>query len=382
MLERYYWYEDIPQSIDYDDFESSDELLDFLKNDEFDRFSYITSQSSFESLFSAGQYVGYGFGFVVESDDKVFTRFVYDDSPVGREGIIRGDEILSINDQLVAEIIAEDGWSSVFGPSEIGIPLSLEVRRADNTTETLDVTKDVVTINTVLHHEVIEISGIKTGYLVFNSFLSTSRAELESVFQEFSSAGIDELILDLRYNGGGSVAVGRDLASYITDGSSNTYVELRHNDKNQHRNFTYFYRNLAHDLDLDAATIITTGATCSASEQIISGLAPYMEVKTVGNTTCGKPIGMNSENFCDKTLLAINFASFNANGEGEYFDGLEATCGAEDDVSFRFGDINEPMLNTALELNDSGSCPVSKSSSKQLANVSPLSGIGQIINAW
>jgi carboxyl-terminal processing protease len=381
MLARYYWYQEIPQTINFNDFDSAAETLDFLRFDEFDHFSYITEQASFDNLFGNGQFVGYGFGFVTEDDGQVFTRFVYDNSPAGRGGLLRGDEILKINDEPVADIIAASAWGEVFGPAEIGIPLELEIRRASGEIEVLNLNKDVVSINTVLFSDIIEQDSIKIGYLVFNSFLSTSLAELETVFQQFSQASVDRLVLDLRYNGGGRVDVGRELASYIADTDASRYVQLRHNDKNQTRDFTYFFKNQTHGLNLDEVTVITSGSTCSASEQVISGLSPFIDVKTVGTTTCGKPVGMNPENFCGLSLLAVNFASFNANDDGEYFDGIAASCVVDESDFLPFGDEQEPLLKTALDFTTDATCPVQKkarSKSKPIVDA----GLGRFTGAW
>ena len=90
---------------------------------------------------------------------------------------------------------------------------------------------------------------------------------------------------------------------------------------------------------------------------VISALKPYFSrVTTIGSGSCGKPVGMNPINFCDKTLVAVNFASFNSNGDGDYFDGIPADCAAIDDVSRDFGDPLEAMLQTALLYENTAAC--------------------------
>ena len=150
MLDKYLWYEELDTDINYDDFDSPQQLLDFLRFDEKDRFSYIADAAEFNSLFSAGQYLGYGFSYLVEANDTVWIRFVYNDSPAGRAGLVRGDEILSINGESVEQIIQANDWANVFGPAEQGVPLELLVRKADTSVTTLDLFKDTVNINTVL----------------------------------------------------------------------------------------------------------------------------------------------------------------------------------------------------------------------------------------
>ncbi|MEM7562462.1 MAG: S41 family peptidase [Pseudomonadota bacterium] len=363
MLGDYYWYQRVPTDVNYNAYSSPGALLNYLRYDTLDRFSYITSQSAFDNLFNNGTYVGYGFGYNVDSGGKAGILFVYNQSPAGLAGMERGDEILQVNGQSVASIIAADSWNDIFSAGDSGTLLTLELRRkSSGLVETVQIAKGVVTINTVLHSEVIA-SGPKTiGYLVFSSFLNTSLAELDPVFTQFNAAGVDELILDLRYNGGGSISVARDLASYIKStlsSNNDLYVQLRHNDKRQSNNFNYNFKPESNSLNLTDLTVITTDLTCSASEQVISALRPFLnQVTVVGGTTCGKPVGQSADNFCDSTLLAVNFGSFNANGEGDYFSGIAADCSAVDDFDVSFGDVTEPMLSAAKFFVDNQTCQV------------------------
>ena len=366
MLDRYYWYRQVPDEVDYDRFDSPQQLLDFLRYTRYDRFSYITSQSEFEDLLREGTYIGYGFSYVIESFSSVRIRFVYQQSAAGYAGIRRGDEVLEINGQDVVDIIAANSWNQVFGEAEIGLPLSIKLRRSSGLVETLNLVKDRVVINAVLHSEVIDIAGGDDpsrriiGYLVFNSFLSTSLAELDAVFQQFRLDGVNELILDLRYNGGGSVEVARRLASFIhrsETANRDVFAELRYNDRYQADNIKLYFEPEPSSLGVDELTVISTEMTCSASELVVVALQPYFtRVTTIGGRSCGKPVGMNPVNFCDKTLLAVNFASYNASGSGEFFDGLAADCPAVDDVSRDFGDPLEAMLRAAKYYVDNRVC--------------------------
>ncbi len=386
MLDRYYWYDRVPARINYGAFDSPAETLAFLRYDTLDRFSYVTSQAAFDNLFDNGTYVGYGFGYGIEAGGEVLLRFVYTQSPAGIAGLERGDQILAANGQSAAAITAADGWDAVFGPAEVGRPLALQLRRKSGAIENIDLVKAVVTINTVLHSEIITSGPNTIGYLVFNSFLNTSPAELDPVFAQFRAGGVNRLVLDLRYNGGGSVAVGRDLASYIRQtlmADTDLYVELRFNDRYQDDNFDFFLRPLGESLGLDQVSVLTTGGTCSASEQVISALRPYLgQVTTVGETTCGKPVGQVPYNFCDSSLVAVNFASYNANGQGEYFSGIAADCSASDDPRFAFGDAAEPLLQAARYQIDNLACPPARSGSLRAPGSGPsLQGISAIIGA-
>lgn len=365
LLDKYLWYQDVPSIIDfsYDDFDSPQQMLDFLIDQDRDRFSYLTQADDFDSLYNEGQYVGYGFSYWPRSDGTVVVRFVYSDSPAGVAGLERGDQILSINDQSVADIINALAWDTVLGPSEVGYPVDMVVRKADGSTIALSMEKAVVNINTVLHSSIIDNGSESVGYLVFSSFLGTSNEELAEVFEEFHANSVRRLVLDLRYNGGGSIAVANNLASYLfANNQREVFAELVYNGKYQ-SNSSYVFNDLLTDaLDIDQLVVITTAATCSASEMIINGLDPFVEVITVGETTCGKPVGMNPFQFCDNILLPVTFSIVNRDGVGDYFDGLPADCPAQDDPSVSFGDRLDPMLSEALYVTQNSSCsPISRS---------------------
>jgi len=361
LLDRYLWYQQVDEDIDYANFDSPEQLLDFLRADE-DRFSYISDAAEFNSLFGEGQYIGYGFSTSFEKDGTVLFKFVYRDSAAGRAGLTRGDQILSINGESVEEISATLGWQDVFGARQEGIPVDMVVRKKDGSTTDVHMLKSVVNINTVLYSEVIDNGAEKIGYLVFNSFLRTSSAELATVFNEFNAQGVTRVILDLRYNRGGSVFVAKDLGSYLYDNatSGQIFTTLEQNDKHQELNSTYYFETRQNELDLQQLVVLTTGLTASASEMIINSLKPFVDVKTVGSRTYGKPVGMNSFQFADKVILPITFAVYNSQHEGGYFAGIEADCPAADDVRVAFGDRADPMLAQALSLTQSGLCLAAK----------------------
>ncbi len=349
LQDRYLWYREVEADIDYADFESPEETLDFLMYHELDRFSYITDASKFESLFGEGQYLGYGLSYFIESDGSVRLKFVFNDSPSGRAGLQRGDKLLSINGQLVEQISVLE-WQDVFGPAEEGYPIDLLVQKKNGSTVDIHMSKAVVNINTVLSYSVFDSASDTVGYLAFKSFLSTSNQELLEVFSLFSAEGVNKVILDLRYNGGGSVSVAQNLASYLipTTSSTDLFASLEQNDKHQALNYSYYFKSMINELDLDQVVVITTGTTASASEMVINGLKPFVDVKTVGSKTFGKPVGMNPVEFDDKVILPITFAAFNQQGEGGYFDGLPVFCEAEDDVDYDFGNTLGPMLSEAI----------------------------------
>ena len=357
LQDVYLWYQDVLPQINYFSFSSPLQTLVSLRSKQ-DRFSTVTNAAAFESLFNEGQYLGYGFSVMTEADGSARLRCVYDDSPAGRAGLQRGDEILTVNNQSAQSISLAFAWTSIFGPDQEGYPVSMLVRKKDGSVSDVQMLKTLVNINTVLHTSLIPDGNEQIGYLVYNSFLTTSNAELADAFATLNAAGVNRLILDMRYNGGGSVAVANTLASYLYTNSSSIqlFARLQNNDKYRSRDSFYLFRSLLNQLDLQQLVVITTAATCSASEMIINGLKPYLNVMTVGSTTCGKPVGMNGYRYCDQLLLPVSFAVYNSNNEGDYFNGIEARCPAQDEVTAAFGDEQEAMLSAALYLSRNDAC--------------------------
>ncbi len=386
LKDAYLWYDEVPNEVDYRAFSSPSQILDFLR-DPIDRFSVITDARQFNELLGQGRFTGYGFSLLIENDSSARLRFVYTNSAAGRAGLQRGDEFISLNGESVTDIIASDGWDRVLGPDEAGFELDAVVRRSNGDTFSATLIKDTVNINTVLHSGIVAGQEVPTGYLVFNSFLATSPAELSQVFADFHAAGVTRLVLDLRYNGGGSVPVASVLASYLNRVNDNNqlFSRLTFNNKKQHLNEDYFLLPLQSALTLDQLVVIITGETCSASEMIVNGLKPYAaEVTTVGSATCGKPVGMSSFEVCDKLLLPVMFETRNRDGEGDFYDGISANCAATDSLSFEFGDPAEPMLAGALFFANNRQCSLATRAARPFDTrlTYPANSLRAIIGAY
>jgi C-terminal processing protease CtpA/Prc len=169
---------------------------------------------------------------------------------------------------------------------------------------------------------------------------------------------VNELVLDLRYNGGGLVDVAQHLASYIggvrTDGL--VFAEYFHNDKNTFRNRIIRFESKPQRLTLDRLIVVTTRSSASASELVINALRPFMPVVVIGGTTYGKPVGQYAIGFCDKLLAAVAFALRNADGHGDFFDGFPPDCPAPDEADHQLGDPEEGSLKEALTFATTGAC--------------------------
>lgn len=360
LKDRYYWYQEIPETLDYADFNSPDETLDFLRKTPEDRFSYISDASEFDSFYEEGKYIGFGFAYITDSNGNVWIRYTYKDSPADNGGFERGDKIISIDGVSTLALINSFSLGDALGENDIGINKTFIIKKPNGQHQTINLTKSEVTINAVMDSHIINANNKTYAYLAFKTFITPAFAELENAFAGFAQTTVDKLILDLRYNGGGSINVAAYLGSYIhrPDSVNETFTELRFNDKYQSENYRYRFIDLVHSLNLDEVIILTSAGTCSASEMVINGLKPFIKVTTIGSTTCGKPIGMRPQSFCNKKLVAINFSGFNADNEGEYFDGIAVDCVASDDLSYPLGDPNENILKTALEYDRALQCPV------------------------
>ena len=185
--------------------------------------------------------------------------------------------------------------------------------------------KRLVTIPTVSLTRVVDVDGRKVGYLFFRNFVQPSTAALTEAFAALKAAGATELVLDLRYNGGGLVDVAVHLGSLIGGTRTNGQVMLNyvHNDKiGPTLNKTTRFANPEQALNLQRLVVITTRGSASASELVINSLRPFMPVTIIGDTTYGKPVGQYGLRFCDKVLYPVAFSIKNANLEGDFFDGL------------------------------------------------------------
>lgn len=383
MNEFYLWYDQMP-SVDPDDFSSPVELMDALRVNPPDKWSYVTSRTELDAYYNQGAYVGFGFGSGFNIDGELYVSFVFKNSPLFSQGISRGWQIISINGQTPTP----ENYSSLIGPSEAGLSKTFVFKSPAGTTHEYIFTKAAITMNTVLIDTVYTFDTKKIGYFVLEGFISTSEAELNTVFADFKSKGVTDLIVDLRYNGGGQVDVSSYLANLI--GGSVAYGKIftkaYHNDKNSDLNDYILFNANDHSLSLSKVTFITTQSSASASELLINGIKPFLDVTLVGDKTHGKPVGMYVLTFNDPSIdwafVPVCFTMRNANNEGDFYDGIPVNVSAADDVTLPFGDTKEASLNAAL-VNLGVSLP---SASKHLGvkDFNPIVGKGlkAEIGAW
>ncbi|WP_437600118.1 S41 family peptidase [Sorangium sp. So ce590] len=358
MKDAYLWYDRVPD-VDHRAYPSPEALLEDLVDTSRDRWSYITTKSDYEAYFEEGQTLGLGLRWSYDPEGSLRLALVHPASPAGAAGLRRGDRVLAINKIDVEQVASDDLWAEVAGPDEEGVDVSLTIERAGAEVFTVAVRKAVYPMTTVLNPRILQAGSATVGYLMLTTFIEPTTKELDGAFAMFRDSQIDELVLDLRYNGGGRLAVERHLASLIhRPAESGALLDvMAHND----RHADWDKRALFEDLDqpalpLSRLVVITTGATASASETLINSLRAYMDVQIVGSTTHGKPVGMHGWSYCDKSLHPISFRVLNAKDEGDFYEGFAPDCAAVETLDAELGDTGEACLAEALHLLEHGAC--------------------------
>jgi carboxyl-terminal processing protease len=246
------------------------------------------------------------------------------------------------------------------------VPRTFTIKDAGGVVKTFSATSASYALTPVLVTKVLTApNGAKVGYLAYQEFINSSASALANAFNTFRAAGVTELVVDLRYNGGGSVTTARNLASLIggagLDGQ--IFAGLRFNAKNSGSNVNYVFTSSANTLltppleGLGRVFVIASSGTASASELVINSLKPFRDVITIGSSTFGKPYGFVPRDACGITYSAVNFDSVNAQGVGGYTGGLPATCAMSDDLGKALGDPSERRLAAALSYIQTGACP-------------------------
>ena len=387
MTDIYFWYQQIPD-VDPVGFGSPADYLEAIRYRPLDEtFSYIASKAATEAFFSESQFVGFGFSSVLLLPGELRVTDVMPNSPAREANLVRGDRIVEINGRTVESLLNSGELDAAFGPSQPGVEAEVVVLRGSGRFRTR-MSKRAVTIPTVTQTRVYSADGVEVGYLLFRNFVTPSYEALDLAFSDFQARGIRELVLDVRYNGGGLVGVAQHLASLIGGGRTEgqVFAEYFHNDKNAALNRITRFEPKPHALGLERVVVITTGASASASELVINALKPFIPVVVVGSRTYGKPVGQYAIDFCDKTLAPVAFSLRNANGEGDFFGGIPPTCAAPDDLDHQLGDPVESSLREALAFIATGRCSVAPTAAtreqRNDAKLPRASGWHSLVNAY
>jgi carboxyl-terminal processing protease len=387
----YYWYKELPDP-DPASFTSPEAYLEAVRYRALDSsYSYITSQASSDAFYSESQFIGFGISMLQTGELEIRLGQVFPGSSAADAGMDRGDYLVSIGGKTVADLVRTGEIGTIFGPEEVGYTLDFTWRTPQGAARSATLTKRLVTIPTVSQTEVLDAGPFRVGYIHFRNFVQPSVDALSTAFTAVRDAGATELVLDLRYNGGGLVSVAQHLASLVGGDPlvGQVFVQFTHNDKQASRNTAYPFETKPQALGVTRLVVIATRGSASASEAVINGLRPYMDVKVVGDTTYGKPVGQYGFDFCEKVFYPVSFLVTNARGEADYFDGIPADCAAADDVDHALASPQEASLAEALYVVRNGRCSGTAAAQAEVQarfreRVRPLptDPWRQLVNAW
>ncbi|MEZ4857900.1 MAG: S41 family peptidase [Flavobacteriaceae bacterium] len=349
-------------------------FFDYLKApNEVDRFSLLVEDyiELENALAGTTKTNGMEFGLVLYPDQSGnvfgYVRYVLANTDAANKGLKRGDIFNTINGQQ----LNNNNFSSLLAADSYTIGLAtFDGQTVTPTGNSVELLKGEFTENPIHTTQIFEINGHKIGYLMYNAFTNEFDSQLNAVFGQFKAEGVTDLVLDLRYNGGGSVRTATYLASMIT--GQNTGQVFYSEQWNADRQGEYaengtFVSNFEggeaiNSLNLNSVYVLTTSRTASASELVINGLTPYIDVFQIGAATTGKFqasfLMYDSPNFGRDNInlghtyamLPLVFKTANADGNTDFVNGLFPDIEQFEDYSNLgvLGDLNEPFLATAI----------------------------------
>jgi carboxyl-terminal processing protease len=385
MKEVYLWNDHLPASVDPSAYATPNDFMDALRYKVYDRWSTVLTKTEYNQYFVQGEMIGHGFMLGLDAGGKVRIAFVYRNTQAYDQGVRRGWILSKINGTEVTSSNAFD----LLGPATSGRVNTITFIKNDGITAELSLTKSLINITPVLHYEVINQGASRIGYMVFQDFIDTAKVELDEAFNSFTAAGINEMIVDLRYNGGGSVDVAEYLAGWLIgkNHGNQPFINFRHYANLADWDTTLNLPENANGLALDRIFFIGTRNTASASELLINGVKPFVSSDiTAGDTTHGKPVGMYAFPFVnyDYVVLPISFKYTNANGEGDFYEGIAPNLPAADDLTRDFGDPQEESLKAILDYINTGAVQLksTRQGMEKIRIIGPGKGVRQYLKAY
>jgi len=351
------------------------------------KYSYVDQGQAATAVGGTGTDFGFGLSYITLDDLRV--RYVYPESSAAKLNIARGDRVTAVNDEPVTRTsgTASDAVYVRVSNALRNNSIKLGLTRQNGTTYTATVTKTAYSINPVIKYTTITTAGgKKVGYFAFSRFttMENASAKIDAAFSYFAGQNVDEMVVDLRYNGGGAVETAEYLSNYLVPpakSGSLMFTEY-YNNNMQTGNIPLFKRkyripdgffsvakntvNFAKKgtLNFSRVFFLVTGSTASASELLINNLQPALPngVQLVGRTTYGKPIGFYGiplGNASQYDLYLAQSESRNSQGKADYYQGMVpggnfSGVVVEDDLTKDFGDPAEAMLARALNFIEKG----------------------------
>lgn len=407
--DTYLWYDEITDR-DPGLYDDPLDYFDLLKTEELtpsgrprDNYHFAIDTDEWVALSQSGESPGYGaaWSLIARAPPReAAVAYTDPDTPAADAGIRRGARIVSIdgvdfvnaNDQASVDL-----FNAALYPDTVGETHTFEFRDVDSeTTNRVELTAEIIAATPVQQvGTVTSPAGATVGYMLFNDHLANAEAGLIDAIRSFAAApgGIEDLVIDMRYNGGGYLYIASQLA-YMIAGEAATagrvFERLQFNDKHPETNPVtgnplrpVAFRGETVEpprgqplpaLNLHRVFVLTGPGTCSASEALINGLRGIdIEVIQIGGRTCGKPYGSYATDNCGTSYFTLQFRGVNAKDFGDYSDGFVPSegatgsdtqvpgCRAADDFDHALGDPAEGRLATALRFRDSSTCPGSGS---------------------
>lgn len=372
--ETYLWYRELP-ALDLTTFGATVDYFNAMKTPLLtpsgkpkDQFHFSYTEERWAELSRGGQ-TGYGITWLRNSADGLRDwriAAVEPGSPAAVAGLRRGDRLLTVDGSDFAgttDATAVATLNAALFPVVAGKSHRLGVRRDDSGTFEVELLSTKLAIAPVQNTTVLQTAAGPVGYMTFGAHVAAAEAPLTAAFAALRDAGVKDLVLDLRYNGGGLLSIASKVA-YMVAGprvAGMTFEQTLANDKTKPNKPILFPATTAlPTLDLRRVYVLAGPGTCSASESIVNGLrGADIDVHLVGGQTCGKPYAFIPATNCGRTYFAIQYQGVNHKGFGDYAEGFAPTCAAADDLRHRLGSADETLLRTALHLRSAGTCPVS-----------------------
>lgn len=373
MRDRYLWSDQVP-AVDLSSLGTAEATLDALRARPIDRYSYVEPRAVAEAFFDQGQTVGLGIGYATIDTNEVVLRFVQPASPAAAAGLARGDRIVAIDGRPVGELISAGTLGNAFGEPKAGVTVTLRVERLAGPTD-VPVTKAVYAYQSVQSERVIANGARRVGYLYFSSFVEPARDAWPQALARLAANGAQDLVIDLRDNGGGRLGVAAAIAGTLAPSGAvgQPFWHVRFNAKHSASNYSVAVGANPDNFAFDRIVMLTSGTTCSASELLAFGLWPYRGVETIGTATCGKPVGFLPRPVgADKLLNAVTFGGANRDAQATYFDGLPPRCTAADDRRKPLGDPDDPLVAAALVWLRDGRCPAGDTTTPKTDKRQPM----------
>lgn len=340
-------------------------------------FTYITSIAEENAFFASGSSAGFGIRLTYDAaGQRVLIAEAYETAPAFAAGIDRGTAIVGIgtnsgNIRSIASIVAAEGTAGItnaLGPSDPGVTRVLRITDAAGTRD-LTVAKadyDLDPISDRYGAKVITEGGRSYGYLNLRTFISSANPQLRSAFLNFRNQGVTDVIIDFRYNGGGLVSTAELMGDLLGRNrtASELYSQTNFRASKSVENDRHFFTAQPESIAPTRIAFIGTGSTASASELVINSMLPYLgtNMTLVGSNTFGKPVGQIAldKAECDDRMRVVAFATGNATGASDYYDGLAPkianSCAASDDLSLPLGDAREASVRAAIDFLAGASC--------------------------